>query len=180
MTRAAINLDGPTGEVIDVTSLGCNTIASHKAGPGEYRVLGTLGMVPPPEGWGYVVNPLDAGVQVSIRHVAPALEVSVTRDGVASDLRHSLTLHVAVEPLPFEPLPEPKPDPRAAALREIAQRRAHADQAIAPLQDALDLDEANEQEQQRLRAWKRYRVALNRLPEQEGFPDTFAWPTCPE
>lgn len=180
MTRAAINLNGPTGEVIDVTSLGSSAITSHKAGPGEYRVLGTLGMVPPPEGWGYVINPLDAGVELSIHHRVPVLEISVSRDGVATDLQHSLTLHVAVEALPVESIAEPKPDPRVAALREIGQRRAQADQAIAPLQDAVDLDEASELEQQRLRAWKRYRVALNRLPDQGGFPDTLEWPTIPE
>lgn len=180
MTRAAININGPTGEVIDVTSLGSNAITSHKVGPGEYRVLGTLGMAPPPEGWGYVINPLDAGVELNVRHVPPALEISISRDGIAADLQHSLTLHVAVEPLPVKPIAEPTPDPRSVALREIGQRRAQADREIAPLQDALDLDEASEQEQQRLRAWKRYRVALNRLPEHDGFPDTLEWPTCPE
>ena len=180
MTRAAINLNGPTGEVIDVTSLGRNTISSHKAGIGEYRVQGTLGMAPPPEGWGYVINPLDAGVEVRIRHVAPILEISVSRDGVASDLQHSLTLHVAVEALPLEPLPEPQPDPLAAALREIAQRRAQADRAIAPLQDAVDLEEASALEQENLRAWKRYRVELNRLPDQHGFPEALEWPPAPQ
>ncbi|MEW5546749.1 tail fiber assembly protein [Pseudomonas soli] len=180
MTRAAINLNGPTGEVIDVTSLGRNTISSHKAGIGEYRVQGTLGMAPPPEGWGYVINPLDAGVEVRIRHVAPTLEISVSRDGVASDLQHSLTLHVAVEALPIEPLPEPVPDLLASVLRGIARCRAQADQAIAPLQDAVDLDEASELEQQHLRAWKRYRVALNRLPDQDGFPDNLQWPAAPQ
>ena len=180
MTRAAINLNGPTGEVIDVTSLGRNTISSHKAGIGEYRVQGTLGMAPPPEGWGYVINPLDAGVEVRIQYVAPTLEVSVSRDGVASDLQHSLTLHVAVEPLPLEPLPEPQPDPLAAALREIAKRRAQADQVIAPLQDAVDLEEASALELDNLRAWKRYRVALNRLADQDGFPETLEWPTAPQ
>ncbi|WP_460416510.1 tail fiber assembly protein [Pseudomonas sp. microsymbiont 2] len=180
MTRAAINLNGPTGEVIDVTSLGRDTISCHKAGTGEYRVLGTLGMAPPPEGWGYVINPLDAGVEVRIRHVAPTLEISVSRDGVATDLQHSLTLHVAVEPLPPEPLPEPRPDPLAAAQREIGKRRAAADLAIAPLQDAVDLEEASDLEQDSLRAWKRYRVALNRLPDQDGFPETIEWPSAPQ
>ena len=180
MTRAAINLNGPTGEVIDVTSLGRNTITSYKSSPGEYRVQGTLGMVPPPEGWGYVINSVDAGVHIDVRHDALALAVSVSRDGVPTDLQHSLTLHVAVEPLSLEPMAEPRPDPQAAAQREIALRRAQADQAIAPLQDAVDLDEASDLEQQHLRAWKRYRVALNRLPDQDGFPDNLQWPAAPQ
>lgn len=35
--------------------------------------------------------------------------------------------------------------------------------AIAPLQDAVDIEDATEAELQELKAWKTYRVALNRL-----------------
>lgn len=62
---------------------------------------------------------------------------------------------------------------------ETAQRRAAADAAIAPLQDAVDLDEATEAEVALLKDWKRYRVALNRLPEQDGYPHTIDWPAPP-
>ncbi|MEQ6925640.1 tail fiber assembly protein [Pseudomonas mosselii] len=65
---------------------------------------------------------------------------------------------------------------RAEAAAEIALRRAQADQAIAPLQDAVDLDEATEAEALRLKDWKRYRVALNRLPDQPGYPVLIDWP----
>ncbi|WP_236247827.1 tail fiber assembly protein [Pseudomonas mosselii] len=68
---------------------------------------------------------------------------------------------------------------RAEAAAEIALRRAQADQAIAPLQDAVDLDEATEAEALRLKEWKRYRVALNRLPEQPGYPAVIDWPAPP-
>ena len=68
---------------------------------------------------------------------------------------------------------------RATATAEIAQRRATADFAITPLQDAVDLDEATPEETDALKAWKRYRVALSRLPEQSGFPETIAWPELP-
>ncbi|PLV18678.1 phage tail protein, partial [Pseudomonas guariconensis] len=53
---------------------------------------------------------------------------------------------------------------------EVARLRAVADSAIAPLQDAVDLDEATEAEAALLKEWKRYRVALNRLPDQPGYP----------
>ncbi|HGM5580729.1 TPA: tail fiber assembly protein [Pseudomonas putida] len=62
---------------------------------------------------------------------------------------------------------------------EIAQRRAAADYAIAPLQDAVDLDEATAAEAALLKDWKRYRIALNRLPEQPGYPTSFDWPVAP-
>lgn len=68
---------------------------------------------------------------------------------------------------------------RATATAEIAQRRAAADLAIAPLQDAVDLEEATPGETDALKAWKRYRIALNRLPEQPGFPETIDWPELP-
>ena len=62
---------------------------------------------------------------------------------------------------------------------ETALRRAAADSAIAPLQDAVDIDEATEAETALLKDWKRYRVALNRLPEQSGYPTENDWPAPP-
>lgn len=68
---------------------------------------------------------------------------------------------------------------RAAAGAEVAQRRATADAAIAPLQDAVDLEDATAEEAEMLKAWKRYRVALSRLPEQPGWPTEIEWPELP-
>lgn len=67
----------------------------------------------------------------------------------------------------------------AAVVADTAARRADADKAIAPLQDAVDLDEATGAEVARLKAWKKYRVALNRLPDQAGYPTTIDWPVVP-
>ena len=67
----------------------------------------------------------------------------------------------------------------AQVQAEVARLRAQADAAIAPLQDALDLDEATDAEAALLKEWKRYRVALNRLPEQEGYPAEISWPAPP-
>lgn len=68
---------------------------------------------------------------------------------------------------------------RATAAAEIAQRRAVADAAIAPLQDAVELDDATPAEAEALKAWKRYRLTLSRLPEQPGYPTTIDWPALP-
>lgn len=51
---------------------------------------------------------------------------------------------------------------------------------IAPLQDAMDLDKATEAEKVALLAWKTYRVDLNRIEDQSGFPSEIEWPTPPE
>lgn len=48
--------------------------------------------------------------------------------------------------------------------------------AIAPLQDAVDLDEATDAETALLTQWKRYRVAVNRVDLTQTSP---TWPTAP-
>jgi len=52
--------------------------------------------------------------------------------------------------------------------------------AIAPLQDASDLNMATDEELESLKAWKIYRVLLNRVEDQPGFPSEIEWPTQPE
>ncbi|WP_225935539.1 tail fiber assembly protein [Pseudomonas muyukensis] len=71
------------------------------------------------------------------------------------------------------------PDPGSAAQAEVARLRSLADSAIAPLQDAVELDDASEVETARLQAWKRYRIALNRVVEQPGYPAEIDWPALP-
>ncbi|WP_338791075.1 tail fiber assembly protein [Pseudomonas sp. AE27] len=66
-----------------------------------------------------------------------------------------------------------------AVQADAASRRAAADSAIAPLQDAVDIDDATDAEVLALKAWKKYRVALNRLPEQPGYPIDIDWPAPP-
>lgn len=183
-TRAAVNILGATGAVIDITSLGVDAITTEHPGPGQYLIHGTLGMVAAPEGWGYVLNQADAACSVAISYVDAVLAVSVAKDGEPADLAHSITLHVAVEELPPLVVPEPPPpkatDPEEFALSEISRLRAMADYAIAPLQDAVDVDEATDAEGAALKVWKKYRVALSRVPEQSGYPNAIDWPVLPE
>lgn len=178
MARAAINILGIDGSIIDITSLGKSDIAVDHPGPGQYFVHGTLGMAPPPEGWGYVINQLDGAAAVTTSYADGVLAVSVEKDGVSADLAHSITLHVLVEESPAIEQPQAV-SPLAVAQTEIGQRRSIADVAIAPLQDAADIDEATEAETALLKEWKRYRVALNRLPEQPGYPTEIDWPVPP-
>lgn len=51
---------------------------------------------------------------------------------------------------------------------------------IAPLQDAVDLEEATATEVGLLKKWKQYRMAVNRVPDQEGFPTQITWPSEPQ
>lgn len=52
-----------------------------------------------------------------------------------------------------------------------------ANEAIGPLQDAVDLGIATRDEETRLLSWKKYRVLLNRIDTTE--PEKIVWPEKP-
>lgn len=54
----------------------------------------------------------------------------------------------------------------------------YATQKIAPLQDAVDLDIATEDEKAQLVAWKKYRVLVNRVDTSTA--PSITWPTSPD
>ncbi|MBT2374855.1 tail fiber assembly protein [Pseudomonas fluorescens] len=182
MARAAINIVGATGAMYDLTSLGGSEVDSYRRDVGAYCVTGTLGMVPfPPvdQGWGYSLHPSESKADVDITFEADLLTVTVTMGGEPYDLKTMVTLHILVPDLPPIEIPPPVIDPAADALGEITRLRADADYAIAPLQDAVDVDEATEADLAALKSWKKYRVALNRVPEQPDYPLAIEWPVAP-
>ncbi|WP_334469794.1 tail fiber assembly protein [Arsenophonus sp. PmNCSU2021_1] len=66
----------------------------------------------------------------------------------------------------------------AKAKREKAELMQMASIAIAPLQDAVDLDMATDAEKTSLLAWKKYRVLLNRVDISKTLD--VAWPEAPK
>lgn len=50
---------------------------------------------------------------------------------------------------------------------------------IAPLQDAVDIGESTAEEEAELVQWKRYRVQVNRIDQQAGYPRDIVWPVKP-
>lgn len=50
---------------------------------------------------------------------------------------------------------------------------------IAPLQDAVDADIATDDEIASLKLWKLYRINVNRINQQAGYPTSVKWPTPP-
>ena len=75
--------------------------------------------------------------------------------------------------------PEPaKPTPAEAVAAEYNRLRAVADFIIAPLQDAVDIDDATQEDIDRLKAWKQYRVDLSRVTDQPSYPEV-VWPKVP-
>jgi hypothetical protein len=65
------------------------------------------------------------------------------------------------------------------ALKQRDARLGLAALRIAPLQDAVDLGVATDIEAAQLLAWKGYRVDLNRITAQEGYPGAVVWPEPP-
>jgi len=61
---------------------------------------------------------------------------------------------------------------------ELALRRANSEVVI--YQDRVDVDEASDADRAQLTAWKKYRVAINRIPEQSGYPHAITWPVAPD
>jgi hypothetical protein len=72
----------------------------------------------------------------------------------------------------------------AALLERVLSERDgllyEAGLRIAPLQDAIELDRATPEDEAALLQWKGYRVDLNRIEDQEGFPSDIEWPAQPE
>ncbi|MFK3933968.1 tail fiber assembly protein [Pantoea agglomerans] len=64
------------------------------------------------------------------------------------------------------------------ASSRLAAEMDEASRVMAPLQDAVDISIATDEEITRLAEWKRYRVELSRIDISEA-PD-IAWPVRPE
>lgn len=64
--------------------------------------------------------------------------------------------------------------------RKLDTLQADAALRIAPLQDAKELNMATPEELARLDTLQRYRIALMRLPQSEGWPTEVSWPEAPQ
>ncbi|WP_312803979.1 tail fiber assembly protein [Atlantibacter hermannii] len=66
----------------------------------------------------------------------------------------------------------------AAAEQEKQYRLTVANNQIAPLQDAVDLDMATDEEVRLLSEWKKYRVLVNRVDTNKS--PAIQWPPQPQ
>jgi hypothetical protein len=67
-----------------------------------------------------------------------------------------------------------------AARTQLKRLMQDAGLAVAPLQDAVDLDLATSQQIEQLGLWKLYRIELSEVPQQAGWPRTMEWPVKPD
>jgi Caudovirales tail fibre assembly protein, lambda gpK len=68
----------------------------------------------------------------------------------------------------------------AAVQERLSRELRRANVEVMKYQDRVDVDDASAADVALLRAWKVYRVGLNRLSDQEGFPHSLTWPTVPD
>ncbi|TNH89859.1 phage tail protein [Aeromonas hydrophila] len=74
----------------------------------------------------------------------------------------------------------PPPPTEAELLARLDEALKRAAAVMAPLEDADKLGIISEREKAQLTAWQRYRVALYRLPQSEGWPTDVTWPDAPQ
>ncbi|MDB5768036.1 MAG: hypothetical protein JWQ61_2850 [Collimonas fungivorans] len=67
-----------------------------------------------------------------------------------------------------------------AALSRIARELRRANDQVTKYQDRVDVEVASDDDVIALKAWKKYRVNLNRVPEQTHFPHPVVWPVAPD
>ncbi|MFJ2989894.1 tail fiber assembly protein [Collimonas sp. NPDC087041] len=66
-----------------------------------------------------------------------------------------------------------------AAQSRIAHELRRANGEVTKYQDRVDVGEASDEDITLVKAWKKYRVNLNRVPEQMHFPHPIVWPVAP-
>ena len=69
---------------------------------------------------------------------------------------------------------------KASVDSKIQSELAKANNAIIPLQDAVELDIATEAEATAYNQWRTYRVLVNRVTTQAGYPLSVEWPVSPD
>lgn len=179
MASAAINIQGD-GSIVDITTIGgdIESFKVQRSNTGIYELLGTMGMVPPPYGWGVVTNPGD-NIKATVLFDNGALTLTIQDpDGKPVDIPSMATLHILLKDAP-QVMPPPRPDEATHAKDEYCRRRTAADEAIQSFQDLVDIGEGTAEVESMILEWKRYRVTLNRVSAQPGFPNSIDWPVMP-
>ncbi|MGC1029004.1 tail fiber assembly protein [Pantoea agglomerans] len=125
--------------------------------------------------------------RIENQHVAEIVALNVKPE----KLYHPSLVWVDITALPEQPdinyrysdgvFTAPTTDPENAALIASSRMAAEMDEAnktIAPLQDAVDISIATDEEIARLAEWKRYRVALSRIDTSKT--SSIEWPIKPK
>lgn len=182
MANAGININGD-GTIHDITSMNGKVegVTVSRVQDGIYELRGTLGLVPPPYGWGHVTNPIDKiTAHIEVGDDVIRLETR-NQAGECVDIPSMVAMHIVVADREMEVNPPPEePQPQRDSAKHYFQLRAVADEQILGLQDLNDIGESTAENRAHLIAWKRYRIALCAVPKQPDWPFDVIWPEVVE
>ncbi|MGL4785241.1 tail fiber assembly protein [Aeromonas hydrophila] len=126
----------------------------------------------------YAADPDSITLDVRFAHLPEQVQFTARKDDSEEHGRELYSRAVFGEFGDIEviPLPPPTEAEQQARLDALLKQAANA---MAPLLDAEALGIINEAEREQLTAWQRYRVALYRLPQSEGWPAEVTMPEAP-
>lgn len=126
----------------------------------------------------YAGEPDSITLDVHFSHLLEPVQFAARKDDTEEHGRELYSRAVFGEFGDIEviPLPPPTEAEQQARLDALLKQAANA---MAPLLDAESLGINSETEREQLTAWQRYRVALYRLPQGDGWPTEVSWPEAP-
>jgi len=126
----------------------------------------------------YAADPDSITLDVRFAHLPEQVQFTARKDDPEEHGRELYSRAVFGEFGDIEviPLPPPTEAEQQARLDALLKQAANA---MAPLSDAEVLGIISDAEREQLTAWQRYRVALYRLPQSDGWPAEVTWPEAP-
>lgn len=126
----------------------------------------------------YAGDPDSITLDVRFAHLPDPVQFAARKDDLEAHGRELYSRAVFgefgdIEVIPVLPPTEAEQQARLDALLKQAAN------AMAPLLDAEALGIISEAEREQLTAWQRYRVALYRLPQSDGWPAEVTMPEAP-
>ncbi|WP_265532313.1 tail fiber assembly protein [Pseudomonas saponiphila] len=109
--------------------------------------------------------------------VISAFEHAVLFAGVAAGKAIDFS---GTRPVLIDPPPPTAEQYRETAFAQRDKALSVAALRIAPLQDAADLGNSSASDSAMLIKWKQYRIDLNEVEKQAGFPMDIQWPLAPD
>lgn len=126
----------------------------------------------------YVGDPDSITLDVRFAHLPDPVQFAARKDDLEAHGRELYSRAVFGEFGDIEVIPVPPPTEAEQQARLDALLKQAAN-AMAPLLDAEALGIISEAELEQLTAWQRYRVALYRLPQSDGWPAEVTMPEAP-
>ncbi|HHQ4655112.1 TPA: tail fiber assembly protein [Aeromonas hydrophila] len=126
----------------------------------------------------YAGDPDSITLDVRFAHLPDPVQFAARKDDLEAHGRELYSRAVFGEFGEIEVIPVPPPTEAEQQARLDALLKQAAS-AMAPLLDAEALGIISEAEHEQLTAWQRYRVALYRLPQGDGWPAEVNWPEAP-